>query len=112
MQYDDPVEGQVQRQDQIEEAEWVENPRLDSGKQWHPAFNIRVPEGKLPLADCLHPNESEGIKEGGKISLYQKQSTGEKVAKIKGNKGKKAQDYCYFVRGWAAPLAGSEGKTW
>jgi hypothetical protein len=87
-----PVEGQIQRQKQIEDTERVKHTWLDGGKQRHAALDIGVPEGKVTLPHRLNPNETERVEKTGEVSLNQEGSASQNVAEIEKSEGENPQN--------------------
>jgi hypothetical protein len=78
-----PVKGEIERQEKVKEAQRVENPSLDGGKEGYTTLYIWVPEGEMTLADSLHPDKTKWVKKCGKISFYQQEFAGENLVKVK-----------------------------
>lgn len=92
MKNNGPVEGQIQRQKQIEDTERVKHPWLDGCKQRHSALDIGVPEEKVPLTHRLNPNETERLEKTGEVSLNQEDSANQGVAEIEKSEGENPEN--------------------
>jgi hypothetical protein len=82
MKNDCPIEGQIQGQEKIGETKGVQHPGLKSRKQRYSAFDKGVPERKMALVNGLHPNKTEGVEKGCKVSLDNEEVGSQNVTEI------------------------------